>query len=98
MVQHNYEDFDEDIEWHGCREYNANPYAVQVIMDTVSPSGKKAQVTITADSESVWGGDLGAGESSPVLTVDGEYTAVHIANNEYQQTLSVEGKIDWISN
>jgi hypothetical protein len=55
-------------------------YAISVRINSVSPSGKKVTVTINKDDSTIWSGVLGAGESSPTITVEDHKTDVYVTN------------------
>lgn len=97
LVWHDYEYFDLTLPPGYCKEFSRYPYAVSVHISTLTPSGYKVDVTITVNGVLKWGDQLGAGESSPTITCNDNYTEVHIANpNGSQETVHVTGYIDWV--
>lgn len=95
LIWHDYEYFDWTLPLGYCNESSRYPYAVSVHISTLTPSGYKVNVTITVNGVKKWGGLLGAGESSPTINCNDQYTEVHIANpNGNTVTLHFTGYID----
>lgn len=74
-----------------------NPYAISVKINTVSPSGYTLTVSIISGGQTKWSGELGAGQSSPTITVNGASTYVRILNQN-SATITYTGKITLINN
>lgn len=56
------------------------PYAINVKINTVSPSGYTLTVSIVSGGQTKWSGELGVGQSSPTITVNSASTYVRILN------------------
>jgi len=96
LVWHDYEYFDRYLPPGYCLNFTRKPYAVSVHIDTLSPSGYKVDVTIYVSSKLKWSGQLGAGESSPTITCNDQYTEVHIGNPNGNPEVHITGYIDWV--
>lgn len=96
LIWHEYEYFDENLPPHFCFNLSRTPYAVSVHINSISPSGYKVEVTITVNGVMKWAGQLGAGESSPTITCDDQYTTIHIANPNGNPSINVKGYIHWV--
>jgi hypothetical protein len=73
------------------------PYAISVKINTVSPSGYTLTVSIISGGQTKWSGELGAGQSSPTITVNGNTTYVRIFNQN-SVTITYTGTITLINN
>lgn len=72
------------------------PYAISVKINTVSQSGYTLTVSIVSGGQTKWSGELGAGQSSPTITVNGATTYVRILNQN-SVTITYTGTITLIN-
>jgi hypothetical protein len=73
------------------------PNAISVKINTVSQSGYTLTVSIISGGQTKWSGELGAGQSSPTITVNGATTYVRILNQN-SVTITYTGTITLVNN
>jgi hypothetical protein len=81
----------------GWQSPNYTPYAISVSISTVNPSGYTLTCSIISGGQTRWSGELGAGQSSPTITVNGATTYVRILNQN-SVTVSYTGTITLVNN
>jgi hypothetical protein len=80
----------------GWQSQNYNPYAISVSFSSVT-TGYTLTCSIVSGGLTKWSGELGTGQSSPTITVNGATTYVRILNQN-SATVSYSGTITLVNN
>ncbi len=80
----------------GWQSQNYNPYAISVSFSSVT-TGYTLTCSIISGGVTKWSGELGSGQTSPTITVNGATTYVRIVNQN-SATVSYSGTITLVNN
>ncbi len=80
----------------GWQSSNYTPYAISVRMSSVT-TGYTLTCSIISGGVTRWSGELGSGQSSPTITVNGATTYVRLLNQN-SATVSYSGTITLVNN